>query len=92
MNYILCLINLSLLYEWMVYVIVLWNQIYICHELNYVNKFKYQSSTLTNKNKRDAELNIEKVNDSYPKSGLKKNISMKTKCTIYRAIVLSTLV
>ena len=62
-----------------------------------VTKFKYLGSTISNNNKLDAELEIRTSNASNAFGRLKdrvwknKELTIKTKCAVYKAIILSTL-
>jgi hypothetical protein len=66
-------------------------------ELTKVSKFKYLGSTMMNNNKMDEELNTRMSNASISygrltkKVWLNKDLTFKTKCAVYRAIVLSSL-
>ena len=72
--------------------------IYIDNEqLASVHKFKYLGSTVMNNNKMDEELNTRMSNASTSYGRLKekvwhnKDLTFKTKCSVYRAVVLSSL-
>ena len=63
--------------------------------LTQVNKFKYLGSTVANKNRLDAELDTQ-VSNTFKAFGrlrkrdlFNKDFSIKTKCAVYRVIVLS---
>jgi len=66
-------------------------------ELAEVSKFKYLGSTISNNNKLDAELEIRTSNASKAFGRLKdkvwnnKEIIIKTKCAVYKAIIIFTL-
>ena len=66
-------------------------------DLANVNKFKYLGSTVMCNNKMDEEIHTRMSNASISFGRLKtkvwynKDLSFKTKCTVYRAIVLSSL-
>ena len=66
-------------------------------ELASVNKFKYLGSTVMSNNKMDEEINTRMSNASISFGRLKSKVwynndlTFKTKCAVYRAIVLSSL-
>lgn len=66
-------------------------------ELCNVSKFKYLGSTVMNNNKMDEEIATRMANASISYGRLKqkvwqnKDLTFKTKCSVYRAIVLSSL-
>ncbi len=66
-------------------------------ELASVEKFKYLGTTVMNNNKMDDEINTRMSNASISFGRLKtkvwynKDLTFKTKCSVYRAIVLSSL-
>ena len=65
--------------------------------LNNVKNFKYLGTTVSDNNKHDAELELRISNASKAFGRLRdrvwqnKDLTIKTKCAVYRAIVLSTL-
>ena len=65
--------------------------------LKNVKNFKYLGTTVSNNNKHDAELELRISNASKAFGRLRdrvwqnKDLTIKTKCAVYRAIVLSTL-
>ena len=65
--------------------------------LTQVNKFKYLGTTVTHNNRIDTELDTRTSNGSKAFGGVRnsvwfnKDLSIKTKCAVYCAIILTTL-